>query len=160
MIFVNVRAIIERKKKHGLEVLIQTRNRKDEPSWYEFPGGQIKEFESITNALKREIFEETGLTVSSIENEKASIIFDKSNSTFSTQCIKPYSIYQTIKDPIDSFGAYFRCRVDREINDCGDDVINPHWVTLDKLNEIVYTPDKFSEIGKPTALMYLHEFNK
>lgn len=41
MIFVNVRAIIERSNKRNTEIIIQTRNKPGEEQRLELPGGQI-----------------------------------------------------------------------------------------------------------------------
>lgn len=48
----------------GTRVLVQ--NRKD-PNWpgITFPGGQVEKGESFTDAVIREVFEETGLTIAS-----------------------------------------------------------------------------------------------
>lgn len=45
------------------EVLIQERTKTDWPGWT-FPGGHVKPQESLTDAVIREVKEETGLTIS------------------------------------------------------------------------------------------------
>ncbi|GGS32036.1 NUDIX domain-containing protein [Deinococcus knuensis] len=61
--YVNARAVIERSGPHGREVLLQRRVKPGQPRRLEFPGGQLDPFEGITDALAREVREETGLTV-------------------------------------------------------------------------------------------------
>lgn len=60
-------AIIERERDGEIEVLVQTRWKPDRDPKYsgalEIPAGGIGPFENIYDALKREVFEETGLRV-------------------------------------------------------------------------------------------------
>jgi len=47
MFFVNSRAIIERSLNGTIEIVVQTRNKPDEPQKIELPGGRIEPFESL-----------------------------------------------------------------------------------------------------------------
>lgn len=47
---------------HGDELLLQNRVKPDWPGWT-FPGGHVEEGESFVRAAKREVLEETGLTI-------------------------------------------------------------------------------------------------
>ena len=62
-----VSAIIERQRDGEIEVLVQTRWKPDKDPKYsgtlEIPAGGIGPFENIYDALRREVFEETGLNV-------------------------------------------------------------------------------------------------
>lgn len=159
MIHVNVRGIIECFATGEKQILIQTRSRTGEPSQYELPGGRVEEFESLTEALAREVLEETGLKVTSIEGEASQITTDSMASTFFIQCIKPFAAYQTTKGPVDSMGVYFICEAKGELVENGDDTKAPHFVGLEELNRIVSTEGTFTDIDRPAVLMYLREQN-
>ena len=113
MIHVNVRALVIRETDNKKQLIIQLRQRKGEPEVYELPGGRINEYEKIVDGLKREVMEETGLTVKNIYGEQDSVI--TTGNAFSMECIKPYAAYQTIEGPVDSFGIYFLCEAEGEL---------------------------------------------
>jgi 8-oxo-dGTP diphosphatase len=62
-----VSAIIEREQDGELEILVQTRWKPDQDPEYsgtlEIPAGTLEKYESVYDALAREVFEETGLRV-------------------------------------------------------------------------------------------------
>lgn len=158
MIHVNVRGLVVRKIEDEIQLIIQLRKRADEPEVYELPGGRINEYERITDGLKREIMEETGLKVVAIHNEKDAIVTTGNGtaSSFSVECIKPFAAYQTIEGPVDSFGIYFICEVEGELSAEGDDTADVHWASMKEVQEII-DEHRFSEIDLPAALMFLRE---
>ena len=156
MIHVNVRGIITREHNNRKEIVVQLRKREGNPDCFELPGGRIEEYESVTEALRREILEETGLYVTSIKNELEQVFSKSETSLFEVQCIKPYAAYQTLFGPIDSFGLYFLCTAEGDFLEVGDDTEKAHWATIPEIrNYIKY--NKFSDIDKPAMLMFLSE---
>lgn len=156
MIHVNVRGLLVRKYEDEIQLIIQLRKREGEPEVYELPGGRINEYEKITDALKREVMEETGLTVVAIQNERDSIITtgNGTRSSFTVEGIPPFAAYQTIEGPVDSFGLYFICKVEGELLIEGDGTADIHWVSTEELQKII-DEHKFSEIDLPATLMFL-----
>lgn len=155
MIHVNVRGLLVREVDNKKQLIIQLRKREGEPEVYELPGGRINEYEKIVDGLKREIMEETGLKVKLIHGEQETVI--TTGDSFSMECIKPFSAYQTIEGPVDSFGIHFICEVEGQLLDTGDDTAEIHWASKNEIQKLI-DEHKFSEIDLPAVLMFLREF--
>lgn len=132
MIYVNVRAIIERKGAKGTEIVIQKRVKAHESGTpYELPGGRLEKFESFIGGLKREVYEETGLHITKVFGEETKVETEEIDSN--VEAVKPFAIYQTTKGPVDSLGAYFRCQASGSLLREGDDTKDIKWISVDEL---------------------------
>ena len=156
MFFVNSRAIIERVVNHEKQIVIQTRNKPNEPLTIELPGGRIEPYESLTEALRREVKEETGLVLTKIEGEETRIDTAGINPDFEVECIKPFCAYQTTKGPIDSVGYYFRCEAEGELLQSGDGTKDVRWISIHELEDLMNKdPRQFSNVDRAGILFYL-----
>jgi 8-oxo-dGTP diphosphatase len=126
--FVNARAIIERNTNIGKEVLLQVINKPNEPKALEFPGGRLEEFESIKEALLREVFEETGLKVKTILHDTTRRVYTRKNA--SIEGLNPFFVYQTIKGPVDSIGFIFRCSLEENQFSQNEESYGHQWVPI------------------------------
>lgn len=151
MVYVNSRAIIERITPSGIEVVVQLRTKIGEEH-YEFPGGRVELFESLFSTLKRAVKEETGLEITEATGQDN--CFSKTGKSFTTECFKPYLVYQTTSGPIDSMGVYFKCKAKGDLL-TGDDSRDIKWITINELKNLVST--NFSEIDGAAALYYLRD---
>lgn len=154
MIHVNVRGLLVREVEKEKQLIIQLRKRKGEAEVYELPGGRINEYESIVDGLKREILEETGLKVNVIRGEQSAVT--TKGKSFTMECIKPFSAYQTLEGPVDSFGIHFICEVEGELLNTGDDTADIHWAGREEIQSLI-DAHKFSEIDLPALLMFLRD---
>ncbi|MCP1135292.1 NUDIX domain-containing protein [Paenibacillus polysaccharolyticus] len=161
MFYVNARAIVERKGDDNTEIIIQTRNKKNEES-LELPGGRLELFESILDGLRREVFEETGLTVIEVEGSQKRIDTRGINPDFEVECLEPYCVYQTIKGPVDSMGMYFICKVDGNLLEVGDETTNIRWENVEEVyNMMIEDQKQFSDVDRAGLKYYLkHRFGK
>jgi 8-oxo-dGTP pyrophosphatase MutT (NUDIX family) len=154
MIHVNVRGLLVREVENEKQLIIQLRKKKGEPEVYELPGGRINEYEKIVDGLKREVLEETGLTVKTIRGEQGTIITN--GNSFSMECIKPFCAYQTLEGPFDSFGIHFICEVEGELLTEGDNTADIHWACREEIQSLI-NAQRFLEIDLPAVLMFLRD---
>ena len=153
--FVNARAIIERETGTGIEIVIQIRNKPSEgDKRIELPGGRVGEFESLVNALTREVREETGLEVVQIEGLDTRVETHDADAT--VECLSPFAVYQTTRGPVDSMGVYFRSRATGQLLGTGDETEKPEWILVAVVAEWLTTePERFSWVDRAGLWFYL-----
>lgn len=161
MFYVNARAFIERQNKGVTEIVIQTRDKSNEKS-LELPGGRLEQYESLLDGLKREVYEETGLTVVEVEGSDRRIDTCGINPNFEVECLEPYCVYQTIKGPVDSVGMYFICKAEGKLLEAGDETSNIRWETVEEIYRLMLEdPRQFSDVDRGGLRYYLkHKFGK
>src|SRR5699024_311221 len=153
--YVNVRAIIEREGPSGTEIVIQRRVKSHEDSTpYELPGGRLEEYEPIMGGLRREVYEETGLDITSVLGEETRM---ETNGTDSkVEVMKPFAVYQTIQGPVDSVGFYFRCNASGKILSEGDETEDIKWISVNELRTALENNEiDFSLVDKLGVMYYL-----
>jgi 8-oxo-dGTP diphosphatase len=152
---VNARALIERSIDHGVELLIQTRNKPEEDgTCLELPGGRVEEYESLVDALRREVCEETGLELTEIQGLDTKI--DTQAQGSNVECLQPFAVYQTTHGPVDSMGVYFRCKAQGEVLEVGDGTEQIRWVCVRELAHWLQEDiDRFSWVDRAGLVFYL-----
>jgi 8-oxo-dGTP pyrophosphatase MutT (NUDIX family) len=158
--FVNARAIIERETEAGIEIVVQTRNK---PEWgercLELPWGRVEEFESLITALRREIREETGLELTSIEGLNKKV--DTGSQDTNVECLQPFAVYQTTQGPVDSMGVYFRCKGEGQLLAVGDDTENVRWMSVQQIAAwLKDDADQFCWMDRAGLVFYLRQTGK
>jgi 8-oxo-dGTP diphosphatase len=153
--YVNARAIIEQETDGATMIVIQVRNKPHEGGkWLELPGGRVEEFESLLNALKREVKEETGLTITGIHGLDSRIEIGSVDAN--VECLEPFAVYQTLKGPVDSMGVYFLCRTSGELLVTGDETENIQWVPVQQVVQWMKTdPEKFDWVDRAGLMFYI-----
>ena len=160
MFYVNARGIIERMFNGKREIVIQLRTKPSEPIAYELPGGRINQYESITDALIREVKEEVGLDIIQIEGMDTKIDTVGINPDFEVECIRPFAAYQTIKGPVDSVGFYFLCKAQGTLLEKGDDAMSAKWISITKLRKLMEdNPLQFSDVDRAGITFYLKDLS-
>lgn len=88
-----VGAIIKKVVGNEPYILLQTRQKEDgneTNGMFEIPAGKIREYEDVFSALRREVWEETGLKITKIYGEDSSVctqIGDVTTISFTPYCV-------------------------------------------------------------------------
>lgn len=111
-----VSVIIERFKNGKKQILVMTRWKPDKDPIYsgtlEIPAGHIKAFENIYDAARREVLEETGLSVIKFKPDiKTKIHSPKNDGAFA---FLPFCCQQQIKNGNPWLGFVFICEVENK----------------------------------------------
>lgn len=152
--YVNARAIIERPGRAGLEILLQTRDKSGQRPQLELPGGQVEPLESLIDALRREVREETGLDLLEIEGDDLRLI--AAGEQARVECVRPFAAYQTLAGPVASMGLYFRCSAVGQLQPRGDNAKNPQWLDIAEVRtRLSADQEQFSWVDRAGLLFYL-----
>ena len=154
--YVNARALIERVELGEVKLLIQIRAKPYEGSTrLELPGGRVEEFESLVNALRREVREETGLELVHVEGLGTRI---ETNGTYANvECLQPFAVYQTLQGPVDSMGVYFRCQAEGHLLEAGDETQHSRWMPVSEVDRLMKDdPEQFSFVDRAGLTFYLY----
>ena len=133
-----VAAIIEKIINNEKYILIQTRQKEDGAEtngMLELPAGKIREYENIFEALRREVKEETGLSITKILGEDNQISnFIKGNEVIS---YTPYCITQNLSGAYSIILNTFLCEAKGELLTETNESQNIHWIKIEELKKIL-----------------------
>ena len=132
-----VAAIIEKITNNEKYILIQTRQKEDGAEtneMLELPDGKIREYENIFETLRREVKEETGLSITKILGEDNQISnFIKGNEVIS---YTPYCITQNLSGAYSIILNTFLCEAEGELLTETNESQNIHWMKIEELKKI------------------------
>ena len=150
-----VAAIIEKIVNNEKYILIQTRQKEDGAEtngMLELPAGKIREYENIFETLRREVKEETGLTITKILGEDNQISnFIKGNEVIS---YTPYCITQNLSGVYSIILNTFLCEAKGELLTETNESQNIHWIKIKELKKI------FKNYPKKIFLLHINALQK
>lgn len=156
-----VSAIIEKQENGVRFIYLQTRWKPQVNPAYsgllEIPAGGIDGYENVFDALKREVKEETGYNVISIQGvdkEKTEENISGSRSTV----FQPFVCQQMLKSDngLPWVGFVFRCEVAGELAVNEKEAKNPRWVSIKELEELLlHKPGSFFPLQYPVLKYYV-----
>lgn len=151
-----VGGIIE-KREGGIDyILIQERFKEDAPlenGLIEIPAGKIREFENIYDTLRREIREETGLTVVEIQGENESAIYEAKG--YKVLDYTPFSSCQNIQGEYPIMVQTFICKTKGELLPETNETKNIRWIPLNELKNLL---DRNESAFYPMHVMALKKY--
>lgn len=127
-------------KQVGNEEFILVQNRKKNGSdgtdgLLEIPAGKIREYESIFDALRREVREETGLHLTAVRGEEESVFLDVAGNK--TIIFSPYCVTQNLSGAYSIILSTFLCEAEGKLLERTNETENIRWMKRDALKEIV-----------------------
>lgn len=161
-----VSAILIRKGSDGIEIFLQTRWKPAISPTYsgmvEIPAGGIDAYENVYDALKREVREECGLTVTRVVNDYRGPI---KNTLDQEQAFvfKPFICQQALqtKDGLPWIGFVFLCEVRGEVKINPAEAKNPRWVSAEQLRAILETtPHQIFPLQLPVLRYFLENLDQ
>ena len=139
-----VGAIIE-KTENGCEyLLIQERQKENggiENGLLEIPAGKIREYENIFTALRREVWEETGLKVTEIAGEKDAI--SNEINGYKMVSFLPFCSTQNLSGGYSIVLQTFVCHAEGTLLTRSNETTNIRWVTRAECLQMLDKMDGF-----------------
>ena len=150
-----VGAIIVKKAEDEEMILVQIRKKNNGDGMdglLEIPAGKIREYENIFEALRREVWEETGLHITAIQGEDTSRFIDVTGNK--TIAFSPYCVTQNLSGAYSIILSTFICEAEGELLEQTNETENIHWMGRRELKEIV------NNSPESIFLMHVHALRK
>ncbi len=133
-----VGAIIEKEKDGVKYILLQQRQKEDggiENGMLEIPAGKVREYENIFDALRREVWEETGLTITEISGEKEAVINEVNG--YRIISFLPFYSSQNLTGGYSLMLQTFVCHAEGRLLKETNETTNIHWVSIDEVKTLL-----------------------
>ncbi len=133
-----VGAIVVKRTENEELILVQNRKKNNGDGLdglLEIPAGKIREYENIFEALRREVWEETGLHLTTIQGENASVFSEVAGNR--TTMFSPYCVTQNLSGAYSIILSTFICEAEGELLERTNETENIRWMKKDELKEIV-----------------------
>lgn len=150
-----VGAIIVKKVDNEEMILVQTRKKNNGDGMdglLEIPAGKIREYENIFEALRREVWEETGLHITTIQGEDTSHFIDVTGNR--TIAFSPYCVTQNLSGAYSIILSTFICEAEGELLAQTNETEDIRWMGRRELKEIV------NNSPESIFLMHVHALQK
>ncbi len=154
-----VSAIVEREHQGEIEILLQTRWKPHSDPEYsgtlEIPAGGAHAYENVYDAVRREVFEETGLRVTSFHPDvRTNIYRPRDDDCFA---FVPFCCQQQLRGGIPRVGVVFVCHVhDEEPTPREGETRDIKWTKLSELCALVEEhPERVFTFQLPVLQFYL-----
>lgn len=144
-----VGAIIEKMIGNEKYILVQTRQKKGgghTNGMLEIPAGKIREYEDIFTTLRREVWEETGLTITGIYGEDSAVRTRTGN--IATISFEPFCVTQNLSGAYSIILNTFLCKAEGTPVNRTDETENIRWMKLSELQHLVE--------GSPESIFFMH----
>lgn len=127
-------------KRVGDEEFILVQNRKKNngdgmDGLLEIPAGKIREYENIFEALRREVWEETGLQLTTVRGEEDILLSDVAGNK--TILFSPYCVTQNLSGAYSIILSTFLCEAEGELLERTNETENIRWMRREELKKIV-----------------------
>ncbi|PAB59241.1 DNA mismatch repair protein MutT [Anaeromicrobium sediminis] len=135
-------AIIEKVADGVSHILVQERFNPKIPEEYgliEIPAGRIRAFENIFDALRREVKEETGLTLTHIQGEDEATSYECNG--YNIVNYTPFSVTQNTKGNYPIIVQVFICKAEGEPLKETDESRNARWIPIRELHQFLENED-------------------
>ena len=133
-----VGAIIEKVGHDEKYILMQTRQKEDGEEtngMIEIPAGKIREYEDIFAALRREVWEETGLTITKIHGEDNTV--SNQVGDVITISFEPYCVTQNLSGAYSIILHTFLCEAEGDLLACTNETENIRWEKISDVTQLI-----------------------
>ena len=142
-------AIIEKIIDGEKHILLQTRQKSgggDTNGKLEIPAGKIREYEDVFSTIRREVLEETGLTVTKIYCEELAAVTQVGE--VKTITFEPFCITQNLRGAYSIILNTFICEAEGETLPSTDEAQNIGWVNISEVRQIIE--------NEPERVFFMH----
>lgn len=133
-----VAGIIERHSNGVDQILVQDRVKKDAPEekgLLEIPAGKIRQYENIYDCLRREVQEETGLTLVEIQGEQEAEVITING--YKVLNYTPFNSSQNIEGYYPIMVQAFVCKAEGSLLSGSNETRNLRWISLQELDALL-----------------------
>ena len=159
-IFAKPAAIIEKIECGKRYILIQERQKENggiENGMTEIPAGKIREYENIFDALRREVWEETGLKLTKIQGEEK--LYSSQYNGYKTLSFLPFCVTQNVSGGYSIILQTFICEAAGELQLETNETRNIRWEAVASVEKMLAEkPEQFYPLHINALKKYFAEY--